>query len=237
MQWQIRSVSLLTIITIILLHNPHKCQIFSSTAPFNAPRISTRSNQSSIQNQSYSRPSTYQLSPAYYSMNNMQNNSINNINPFGMKSNSNHYILNSPGYSNQFKTVFRGNQNGNVFGTPRFSRLNLGVPMVNLHKGKGKIVILGKHTMKPNQSIYNGNINNMGVMQGNVNSNVIISQNGVPNTGGTVMINQGVPGQGGIGPVNGGVLTNLNGSIPVQTGSVQTMGTVIKPALVKVFFF
>jgi hypothetical protein len=168
-------------------------------------------------------------------MNNMQNNSINNIDPFGIKSNKKHYILNSPGYSNQFKTVFRGGQGSGGFAGPQFSRLNLGVPMVNLHHGKGKIIVLGKHNLRPSQSVYNGNLN-VGLAPGNVSNNVMINQNGFPNTGGAIMVNQPqTPGQTGLGIPNGNIIGN--GAVPLSSGAISSTGTVIKPALVKVFFF
>jgi hypothetical protein len=247
MQWQFHSVSLITYFTFILISQPIFAQLFTSTAPFNAPRISSRAGQSDSRSQSFYQPASYKLSPAYYSMNNIQNNNITDINPFGTQIKKKNFILNTPGYSNQFNSGIRmgTNNSGNGFRNTQFSRLNLGSPLTNLHQGKGNVVVLGLSNLKPNQSVFNGNTGNIGVVSGNVNNNVMIQPNGFPNTNGVrpggMMISPGVissptvvsnPSVIGVnGSVTGG------GMIPVNNGNVNNSGiSDIKPLMVKLFF-
>ena len=233
MQWKFNPLTVASIVTILVISDPRRLQILSTHAPFNAPRISRRTIQSNTFNNNYSRPSNYQLSPVYYSMNNIANNNINTIDPFGGKSRRGTIILNSPGYSNQFSNQRISQRGGRTNLAPgvQFSRVNLGVPMVNLHQGKSKdIVVLGVQNMDPSRSIYQGNSNQIGMIGGTVRGN-----NGFPNNGfagGVGPRGMGIPGSTGPGGFTGSV--SGPGLAPGMGGSRGTQRvSVVKPLMVK----
>ena len=163
MQLNFKSVFYLHLLTFLCSIKEFRTQMLSTSAPFNAPRFSNQKNQqSNIYLQPGNQSQDYKLSPTYLSMNNMSNSNVNNIDPFNRKVSKQSIVLNNPGYTNQSSNSFINmNLNGRG-GGGNFSRLNLGTPLVNLHRNKGsKIIVLGTQNLRPNQNVYNNNMINL----------------------------------------------------------------------------
>lgn len=181
-----------------------------------------------IHAKNYYRPANYQYSPAYYSMNNLRSDNINNLDPFGGKARRSPINLNNPGYTNQFgaQALARGGAPAPAPGV-QFSRVNLGVPMVNLHQGKKqKIVVLGVQNLDPSRSVFQGNVGGSGTLNGGVGVNA-----GFPQGGAGSFPGPGMPGGAGFGSGSGGGMApGMGGRNVAQTVAVA------KPLMVSAFF-